>query len=116
FERRESLYRFLGITRNSLHKKTIREVGPGSGQNSLYLATCLPSKLSLIEPNPVGKNQIIQNYANCKIEHTKPEIQNVNFKSFECEEKVDFSIAECFLGYTEIGIELIKKLEKTTKQ
>ena len=115
-ERREALYRFLGVSKNFLNEKEIMEVGPGSGQNSLYIASCLPSKLVLVEPNPSGIKQIKENFSCFNLEHTKPEILNNDFLTLPNFYEVDFAIAECFLGKTELGIKLIKKLESIVKK
>ncbi|SVE28106.1 uncharacterized protein METZ01_LOCUS480960, partial [marine metagenome] len=51
-DRREALYRSLGIYSNAIKGKRVLEVGPGSGQNSLHLAHSMPEELVLVEPNP----------------------------------------------------------------
>lgn len=58
FQRREALYRHLGIISGYIKGKTVLEVGPGSGYNSLYIASLKPDCLVLVEPNPQGTNDI----------------------------------------------------------
>ena len=54
FERREALYRSLGLPPLLLRGRSVAEVGPGSGHNSLYTASLSPARYVLIEPNPAG--------------------------------------------------------------
>lgn len=58
FERRESLYRQLGILPAFFAGKKILEVGPGSGFNSLHLVNMVPSNFTLVEGNPSGVRDI----------------------------------------------------------
>ena len=51
FERRDSLYKYLGITKKFINKSEILEVGPAEGHNAAYLASCDPKKLDLVEAN-----------------------------------------------------------------
>lgn len=51
--RRKTLYRMLGLLSSSFAGKQVLEVGPGSGYNALVVAKWKPSKLVLIEPNPI---------------------------------------------------------------
>jgi len=73
-ERRETLYRYLGLPRSFLRGKKILEVGPASGHNSLYVAACGPDKLDLLEPNPVAVNEIHELYRHLNIPHTIPKV------------------------------------------
>ena len=54
YERREALYRHVGIAPIFLRDRSFLEVGPGSGYNALYTASLEPSQLVLLEPNPTG--------------------------------------------------------------
>jgi SAM-dependent methyltransferase len=54
FGRRAALYRHLGILPGFLRDRTVLEVGPGSGFNSVYTASLEPSRYVLIEANPRG--------------------------------------------------------------
>jgi len=116
FQRRESLYKFLGVSQNLLKNKSIIEIGPGSGQNSLYIASTKPKKIVLVEPNPSGIDQIKNNYDSWPMDHIKPEIINEDFLNYKTSEKFDIVIAECWLGRTNLGKILIKKLESITKK
>lgn len=54
YERREFLYRRLGIIASWLKDKSVIEFGPGSGHNALYTYSLQPSKYVLVEGNPTG--------------------------------------------------------------
>ena len=58
FGRRAALYRHLGILPAFLRGRTVVEIGPGSGFNSLYTASLEPSRYVLVEPNPRGVDDI----------------------------------------------------------
>ena len=54
FARRAALYRHLGILPAFVRGRSVIEVGPGSGFNSLYTASLGPSRYVLVEGNPRG--------------------------------------------------------------
>lgn len=57
FRRREKLYRLLGLPPVVFMKRTVLEVGPGGGYNSLALFAWGAS-LVFVEPNPTARQQI----------------------------------------------------------
>jgi SAM-dependent methyltransferase len=58
FARRAGLYRHLGILPAFLRGRTVLEIGPGSGSNSVYTASLEPSRYVLVEANPRGVEDI----------------------------------------------------------
>ncbi len=56
FERRNSLYRHLGLVPSLLKDKTVIEFGPGSGHNAVYTNNLKPSQYVLVDANPKGLN------------------------------------------------------------
>ncbi|MBV8534577.1 MAG: class I SAM-dependent methyltransferase [Alphaproteobacteria bacterium] len=54
FERREALYRHLGILPAFIGGRRVLEVGPGGGFNALYTAALSPSHYTLVDGNPTG--------------------------------------------------------------
>jgi len=54
FARRAALYRHLGILPKFLLGRTVLEIGPGSGFNSVYTASLGPSRYVMVEANPRG--------------------------------------------------------------
>ncbi len=63
FGRRAALYRHLGILPAFLRGRTVLEIGPGSGFNSLYTASLEPSRFVLVEANPRGVDDIRELFA-----------------------------------------------------
>lgn len=63
FERRGALYWHLGILPAAVRGRTVLEVGPGSGFNSLYTASLEPSRYVLVEGNPRGVEDIERLFA-----------------------------------------------------
>jgi SAM-dependent methyltransferase len=56
-ERRESLYRSLGILPRAVAGANVLEIGPGSGHNALYTASLRPSTYVLVDGNPLGLDE-----------------------------------------------------------
>jgi len=54
FQRREALYRHLGILPAMIRGRSVLEVGPGGGYNALYTASLAPARYVLVEGNPTG--------------------------------------------------------------
>ncbi len=109
-ERRSSLYRYLGLPNEYFKGKNILEVGPASGHNSLYVASCKPDKFDLLEPNPVAVKEIDELYKNFNIPHTIPRIISKPLQEFEKFDNYDLVICEAWLGISHIERELMKKL------
>ena len=58
FARRRVLYQQLGIPASAFTGRRVLEIGPGTGQNALFVAAQRPSQLVLVEPNPTGGKEI----------------------------------------------------------
>jgi SAM-dependent methyltransferase len=54
FERRDALYRHLGLVPSFLAGKRVLEFGPGSGHNALHTLALNPSRYVLVDGNPTG--------------------------------------------------------------
>lgn len=54
FQRRAALYSHIGIPPLFLQGRSVLEIGPGNGENSLFTLSCKPDKYVLIEPNSSG--------------------------------------------------------------
>lgn len=114
-DRRESLYQRLGVPGQFIEGRSVLEVGPGSGHNSLYASACLPSKLDLVEPNPVGREGIAELYRHFNLAHTPPRIIAESLETFDQDFEYDIAIAEAWLGSVEHELGLIKKLSAKVK-
>ncbi|MGB7120125.1 MAG: methyltransferase domain-containing protein [Bradyrhizobium sp.] len=110
FDRRDSLYRSLGLPPIAFKGADVLEVAPGSGQNSLYVAACAPASLTLVEPNPTGRRDIAAAYANLQVAHTAPELIAETLQRFAPERRFDIVICENWLGGTPNELNLLAKL------
>lgn len=54
FERRDALYRHLGLVPSFLAGKRVLEFGPGSGHNALHTLALDPARYTLVDGNPTG--------------------------------------------------------------
>jgi hypothetical protein len=110
FDRRGSLYRYLGLPKTFFLGKEVLEVGPGSGHNSLYIASRMPKSYDLLEPNPTGQNGIAELYGEFSNEHTSPNLIKQRLEDFTPEKKYDLAISECWLGVSLHERQLMTKL------
>ena len=110
FDRRDSLYRSLGLPPAAFRGVRVLEVAPGSGQNSLYVAACRPQSFDLVEPNPAGRRDIEAAYAGLDCDHTVPALHPVRFEDFEAEAPFDIVLCENWLGSLPTEVALIRKL------
>lgn len=109
-ERRDSLYRSLGLPPVAFKGAAVLEVAPGTGQNSLYIAARLPASLDLVEPNPAGLTAIEKSYAGMNLPHTSPKIHATRLEEFEPGRRFDIVLCENWLGALPGEVALIKKL------
>ncbi|MCQ8782821.1 class I SAM-dependent methyltransferase [Mangrovibrevibacter kandeliae] len=111
FDRRDSLYRSLGLPPAAFRNVDVLEVAAGSGQNSLYLAAQRPASLTLVEPNPTGRRDIEAAYAALsEVPHTRPVIVPQTLQDFEPGRQYDIVICENWLGARADELELLDKL------
>ena len=110
FDRRGSLYRYLGLPKMFFRDKDVLEVGPGSGHNSLYVASCLPKSYDLLEPNPTGQAGIAKLYNEFSIEHTAPHLIKQRLEDFTPKRQYDVVISECWLGVSHHERQMMIKL------
>lgn len=110
FDRREALYRSLGLPAVAFKGVDVLEVAPGTGQNSTYVATRRPRTLHLVEPNPAGLAAISATYAGLTVEHTRPLISDSRLEEFDPGRSYDVVICENWLGALPSEQALIGKL------
>lgn len=58
FTRREGLYRSLGIVPGLLAGKAVVELGPGTGDNAVYIAHLRPAEFLLVDGSPASVEEI----------------------------------------------------------
>ena len=109
-DRRDSLYRSLGLPPAAFRAVRVLEVAPGTGQNSIYVASCLPETLDLVEPNPASLAAIERTYGSLALRHTPPRIHGVRLEEFDPASRFDVVLCENWLGGLPDEIALIRKL------
>jgi len=110
FDRRDSLYRGLGLPPMAFRESRVLEVAAGSGQNSLYVASCQPTSYDLVEPNLAGVRDIRAAYESLQRPHTEPQLHTVQFEQFEPGTTYDVVLCENWLGSVPREIAMIRKL------
>ncbi|MFO0803448.1 MAG: class I SAM-dependent methyltransferase [Gemmataceae bacterium] len=110
FDRRGSLYRTLGITPLAVRGAAAIEIAPGTGQNSLYLASLNPESLTLVEPNPVAIRDIHALYATAAAPIVSPVVIESRFQDFEPRREYDVVVCENWLGCSPQERQMLRKL------
>jgi 2-polyprenyl-3-methyl-5-hydroxy-6-metoxy-1,4-benzoquinol methylase len=109
-ERRRSLYRGAGLLPAFFAGSDVLEVAPGSGHNSLYIASCLPAIYDLCEPNPSAVSAIYSLYSGFELPHTAPVVHSVKLEEFCPDHNYDVVICEGWLGSAAHELSLLEKL------
>lgn len=110
FDRRDSLYRGLGLPGVAFKGCDVLEVAPGSGQNALYVAANKPAVYELVEPNPAAIDDIEDTFANFIRPHTKPILHRVRLEEFDADRRYDIVLCENWLGGSAYERMLLRKL------
>jgi SAM-dependent methyltransferase len=98
FSRRAGLYRHLGLLPAFLRGRTVLEVGPGSGFNSLFTATLQPSRYVLLEGNPAGVADIERLFSTFPALRARIEIAPALVEDYDTDERFDFVLCEGVLS------------------
>jgi predicted O-methyltransferase YrrM len=112
FQRRDAVYRSLGLPAVAFKGARILEVAPGSGQNSLYLASRSPLSLDLVEPNPKGVSDIRDAFARYGNQLVQPAIHEQSFETFQPDTTYDVVICENWLGSLPNELALVRHLSE----
>ncbi len=98
FTRRAGLYRHLGILPQFVRGRSVLEIGPGGGFNSLYTATLQPSRYVLLEPNPTGVTHIEGVFGQFPPLRKKIEIVGKLVEDYDTADRFDFVLCEGMLA------------------
>jgi SAM-dependent methyltransferase len=98
FARREALYRHLGLLPAFVRGRSVIEVGPGSGFNSLYTASLEPSRYVLVEGNPRGVRDMTALFEQFGSLCQGIEIVPALVEEYEPDQRFDFVLCEGLLG------------------
>lgn len=113
--RREKLYRTLGMPPNIFSNKTIMEVGPGGGYNSVAFFYW-GANVDFVEPNSKAQEELRHLLDNFKIDNSRWRLYKSKIEDCEISCNYDVVIAEGFL--TEINNKdvVISKLSSSVKR
>lgn len=114
-EYRASLYRGIGIIPLTIGGSDVLEVAPGSGQNGLFIASCIPNSYTLVEPNPTAIEHIKDVFEEFKHKHTKPKLIPQMLEDYSSKKQFDIVVCENWLGRKNYERRLFKKLLGLTK-
>jgi len=109
-DRRDAVYRSLGLPQVAFRGCKVLEVAPGSGQNSLFIAQAGPSRYDLVEPNPAGIKDIQKLYGEYADAVVLPNLHTVTLEDFTADTDFDVVICENWLGSRSTEQALIGKL------
>jgi len=98
FARRRVLYQQLGIAASAFTGRRVLEIGPGTGQNALFVAAQMPSKLVLVEPNPTGGKEICRQFKPYPEWSEILSLHNVQIEQFQETKQFDFVLCEGLVG------------------
>jgi SAM-dependent methyltransferase len=93
YERRDSLYRLLGIPPRFVAERDVIEFGPGSGYNAIATASYGPRRYVFVDANPTGIGRLRELF----VEHApdlRIEIVDSLIERYESEERFDLVICE----------------------
>ena len=94
FQKRESLFRHLGIIPSFLADKTVLEFGPGGGHNSIYTLSLKPARYVLVDGNRTGLASVERLFDKHSNDVTQYEIVESFIEDFSTEECFDFVVCE----------------------
>ena len=112
---RKKLYETLGLRSCDFYNKTVVEIGPGGGYNTLYTASLKPKFYQLIEPNSAGIEELKENLSTHKLLQKNIDIQNVFLEEFTSEKCFDIAICEGMLPCVKNNHALLKQMDKLLK-
>jgi SAM-dependent methyltransferase len=98
FARRAALYRQLGLLPSFLQGRSVLEIGPGSGFNSVYTASLRPARYVLVEANPTGVADIETLFEHFPDLRAGIEIVSQQVEAYGTAERFDFVICEGMLA------------------
>jgi SAM-dependent methyltransferase len=98
FARRMVLYQQLGIPAGAFTGRRVLEIGPGTGQNALFVAAQKPSQLVLVEPNPTGGKEIEVSFKPFPAWREILSIHKLPIEQFQDIQQFDFVLCEGLVG------------------
>jgi len=115
YDRREYLYRRLGIIPSLIRDKTVLEFGPGSGHNALYTHSLSPSKYVLVDGNPTGLSECEDLFRNHSVEGGSYQLVECLVEEFQSDELFDVVICEGLIPAQNDPKQFAKTVARFTK-
>ncbi len=106
FQRRESLFRSLGVLPGLVKDAKVLEFGPGSGHNALYTASLSPGQYELVDGNLKGVQETRERLTSFSSAHIK--VHHALFDEFQTDKKFDLVWAEGCLPHQSRPLPLLK--------
>lgn len=98
FDRRRVLYQQLGIPANVFTGKSVLEIGPGTGQNALFVAAQMPNQLVLVEPNLAGRKEIDATFDSFPAWREVLSLSDLPIDQFHYAQQFDIVLCEGLIG------------------
>ena len=99
FERREALYRLLGIAPRLVQGRSILEFGPGTGHNSIYTISLLPEYYLLVDANPLSLSETTETLKAHTPRGVTYEVKESIIEEFSSDRKFDLVLCEGVIPY-----------------
>lgn len=113
YERRESLFRSLGLNPLFLKNLDIIEFGCGSGHNAIYTASLRPNFYQLVDGNAVGIEESKKRL--CEFENVDIKITHSLFQKFKTKKKFDIVWAEGCIPHQSKPLEILQHISSFVK-
>jgi SAM-dependent methyltransferase len=110
FQRRDALYRFLGLPPALISGRRVIEFGPGSGHNALFTASLEPARYLLVDGNPRGVAETRANLRHRFGDDPRIAVIESTFEAFASDERFDLVLAEGFLPHVRDPVALLRHL------
>ena len=114
--KRKNLYRQLGIPMLAIKGSEILEVGPGAGHNSIPLIIEGARSIDLVEPNPVAREALEDNFKRMEIKESAYIVHPVTLEEYSTKKKYDIVIAEGYVQSAQNWKEFMAILKTFTKE
>jgi ubiquinone/menaquinone biosynthesis C-methylase UbiE len=96
--RRRGLYRQLGLHPTAFRNIRVLEFGPGTGDNAIYVASCLPESYLLVDGNPASVRAINEKIDRGLLPADRVECQHSEIRAFRSDTQFDIVLCEGVLG------------------
>jgi len=116
FRRRHALYRHVGIVPSLLEGRSVLELGPGSGHNSIVTLALRPARYVLVDANPVGleRTRGLLEQAGAD-DRTSVSFFESYIERFDADERFDLVLCEGVLPTQEAPLDLLRHVARFVK-